>query len=130
MRPDLDGRRLISEDKTRTWLVFHGLRHHISSAAVYDSLFRPSIEFEEFSDLDAIAEGPDLTNGTCLVSSAESGEIYLIFGSPSVNIRKHLVQTYETFIAMGFNDSLVTRVPSILLAAIPSGRPIRLEVSL
>ena len=88
------------------------------------------MEFEEFSDIDEIAEGPDLNNGTCLVSNAETGEVYLVFGSPSINVRKHSIQTYETFVALGFNDSLVTVVPSILLSAVPSGRPIRMEVGI
>ena len=125
----IDGRRLANLDRTKTWLIFHGLRHHITSSAVFDSLFVPSVLVEEFADIESIVEGPDLNEGTCLVSNADNGVIYLVFGSPAINIRKHVVETYETFKALGFDDALVRLVPSLVLSAIPSGRPIRFEVS-
>lgn len=130
IRADLDGSHLVDDTRTRAWLVFHGLRHHITSSEVYDSLFRPGLAFECNTDIENIAEGPDLGSGTCLVSNAESGEIFLVFGAPSINIRKHAIETHETFSALGFNDQLVTVVPRILLSAIPAGRPIRLDVAL
>ncbi len=124
IRPDLNGRRLINEESTRTWLVFNGLRHHVTSSPVYDALFRPGVTFDHVPDLDSVAEGPDLGPGTCLVSDSETGEIYLVFGEPSINIRKYAIKTYENFVELGFNEALVRTVPPILLAAIPSGRPI------
>lgn len=124
IRPDLNGRRLINEESTRTWLVFNGLRHHVTSSPVYDALFRPGVTFDQIPDLDDVAEGPDLSHGTCLVSDSETGEIYLVFGEPSINIRKYAIKTYENFVELGFNEALVRSVPPILLAAIPSGRAI------
>ncbi len=72
IRPDLNGRRLINEESTRTWLVFNGLRHHVTSSPVYDALFRPGVTFDQIPDLDDVAEGPDLGHGTCLVSDSET----------------------------------------------------------
>ena len=128
LRPELNGRRIVSEDGTSAWIVFHGMRHHVHSSAVYESLFRPELSFETPSEHDSIVDGPDLTTGTCLVSNRESGEIFLVFGAPAINIRKYLIETYETFIALGFNENLVHAIPPIVLAAIPSGRSIRMEV--
>ncbi|MGF3025867.1 hypothetical protein ACQVP2_23925 [Methylobacterium aquaticum] len=124
IRPDLNGRRLINEEKTQTWLVFNGLRHYVTSAQVYDALFRPGVNFDHLPDLDSVAEGPDLSPGTCLVSDSETGEIYLIFGDPSINIRKYAIKTYENFVELGLNEAVVRTVPPIVLAAIPAGRPI------
>ena len=128
LRPEYDGRRLVSEDRAHAWLVFHGLRHHITSSIVYDCLFRPDLSFDFIPELDDIAEGPDLAKGTCLVSDMENGQIHLVFGSPSINVRKHLIETYESFEQLGFDQALVRAVPPLLLSAIPAGRPIRFEV--
>ena len=124
----IDGRRIANLDRTKTWLTFHGLRHHVTSSAVFDSLFVPNVLVEEFADIESVVEGPDLNEGTCLVSNADNGVVYLVFGSPAINIRKHAIETYETFKALGFDDALVRLVPSLVLSAIPSGRPIRFEV--
>ena len=107
------------------WLVFNGMRHYVTSSAVYDALFRSDLSLDYFPDFETIVEGPDLGAGTCLVSNDETGNIYLVFGTPAINIRKHLIESYENFTALGFSDNLVRAVPPILLAAVPSGRTIR-----
>ena len=126
---ELDGKRLVNTERTKTWLMFHGLRHHITSGLVYESLFVPSVPIEEYTAIDEVAEGPDLGEGTCLVSNADNGIVYLVFGHPAINVRKHAIETYETFTALGFNDALVRPVPGLLLSAVPSGRPIRFDIS-
>ena len=124
-RPDLDGQRLTNQEGTHVWLMFNGMRHHVTSSAVFDALFRPDLSMTSEHDVASIIEGPDLGTGTRLVSHDETGEIFLVFGAPAVNIRKHLIENYENFVALGFSDALVRAVPPILLAAIPSGRSIR-----
>ena len=122
--PDLNGARIQVPNAPEVWLVFHGLRHHVANAAVYDALFS-SIDLLELESVEPILRGPDLVDGTCLASSEEGGAIFLLTGFPDEEIRKHHIRSYESFVDFGFDEAKVRRLPKLAIAGIRTGREIR-----
>ncbi len=122
-RPDLDGLRLTGPDQTDVWLVFHGRRHRIASPQVYDSLFSGTEAILLSADLEAIAEGPVLDDGACLVRPDGELDIYLATGAGEQTRLFH-VPTYESLLDFDFDEAKVHTVPRLIVEAMPAGEPL------
>jgi hypothetical protein len=121
-RPDLNGRRLVVTGEPEVWLMFNGMRHHIDSPAVYDSLFSETDGVSVVSKIEGVLRGPDLNEGTCLVRSRETHAIFLVTGFPATEVRRHHIRSWNDFLAFGFDEDLVRDAPEILILAIQAGR--------
>jgi hypothetical protein len=116
-RTDLDGMRLVEPGKPDVWLMFHGKRHRVVSAEVYDALFSDVEALIFNDDVQSITMGPELAPGTCLVRPKGLSSIFLVTGRGSL-VEKYYIPTYESFITFGFNMDTVVDVPPILLDAV------------
>ncbi|MCP1538093.1 hypothetical protein [Methylorubrum extorquens] len=123
MMPESDsGHEVLFEPSTdAVWVIFHGMRHRVASAGVYDALFRPHPDMRVVQGVEEIVCGPDLVEGTCLVKGSSTSIIYLVTGAPAVNVRKYEIMSFEYFQALQFDESLCRVVPDIVLSAIPNG---------
>ncbi len=121
-RPDLDGCRLFIPGQPEVWLVFHGQRHRIASPRVYESLFKDAEGLVEEPGLGAIAEGPDLGEGTCLVRPQESLSIYLVTAGEGGIVRRHLVLNWDSMCDFGFDEAKVVTVPALVFEGLAPGR--------
>ena len=122
--PELDGARIQVPSAPEVWLVYHGMRHHITSPSVYEAMFS-SVDLLQMDSVDQILRGPDLVEGTCLVRAEEGGGIYLVTGFPDTEIRKHYIYSFETLKDFGFDEAKVRLLPRLVLAGLPLGRDIR-----
>ena len=126
VRTDLDGSRLYVPGKPEVWLVFHGLRHHVTSPQVYEALFIGVEGHTSVETVDDIKRGFDLNEGTCLVRGDGADEAtYLVTGFPTSEARKHHVSSWETFLSFGFDERLVRTTPWLVLSTVPTGRALR-----
>ena len=117
VRSDLDGCRVRASDTAEEiWLIFHGMRHYIANAAVYEALFFNS-EIRIVAEAETILRGPDLLDGTVLIRGSE-GHIYLVTAISPHDVRRFLISNWETFQAFGFNIEVVKDVPPIIVSAI------------
>ncbi|MGE7413194.1 hypothetical protein [Methylobacterium tarhaniae] len=123
--PALNGARVQVPNMPEVWLIYHGMRHHITSPSVYEALFSSAEGILEIESLDQIARGPDLNEGTCLIQKEDGGSIFLLTGSPDEEIRKHNIISYDTFQDFAFDMSKVIRLPNLAVAGIPVGDDIR-----
>lgn len=120
LRPDLDGVRLHAVGKPEIWLVFHGRRHRVAGPAVYESLFSESTGLLLNDGLDAIEEGAELNEGTCLVRFDGRSNVYLLTGSGG-NTSVHEIPSMETFVDFALNMGRVRDVPALLRHAVREG---------
>jgi hypothetical protein len=127
-RPELNGFRLYVPGQPELWLIFHGMRHHVASPDVHDALFSGTEGHTAAESVDSVLRGPDLNDGTCLArGDGEDSSIYLVTGFPASDVQRHRIVSWETFVAFGFDESLVRVVPALILSAVKAGRDI--EVS-
>lgn len=87
--PEFNGARLVVAGRPEVWLVFFGVRHHISGPLVYDALFYETDGLVAVDSIDHIQRGADLNEGTCLVRAEGDAGIYLVTGFPDTEIRRH-----------------------------------------
>lgn len=121
----LNGARIQVPNTPEIWLIYHGMRRHIVSPAVYQALFSSGEGIIELESVDQILRGPDLNDGTCLIQDENGGPIFLLTGFPDTEVRKHNIISYDTFQDFAFDMSKVVRLPSLVVAGIPVGRDIR-----
>ena len=125
---ELDGARLIVPGQPEIWLVFFGVRHHITSLATLNALFSDTQVLVTIGSVEHIKRGVDLNDGTCLVRADGDAGIYLVTGFPDSEVRKHPISSFETFVHFGFDESKVREVPALVLAAIPPGTDLQSPV--
>lgn len=123
--PEFNGARLIVAGRPEVWLMFFGVRHHISGPMVYDALFSETAGLLTIESVDHIQRGADLNEGTCLVRAEGDAGIYMVTGFPETEIRKYYIPSFETFSYFGFDEKKVREAPRLVLAAIPPGRELR-----
>lgn len=112
-RDDLDGLRLLGSGSQDVWLMFHGQRHLVADADVYDSLWSERDGLVHHDGLDEIPVGPPLGQGTCLIRAEGQLSIYLLTGWPGV--RRHLVATWESLLDFGFDEGKARPIPPLAL---------------
>lgn len=118
-RDDLDGHRLTQPGTPDVWLMFHGKRHRVASPEVYDSLWSEVDRVVPSDEIDAIALGPELNDGTCLIRPRGFLSIYLLTGARHVH--RLFIPTFETLRDFGFDEAKVHDIPPLVLEAIPDG---------
>lgn len=120
-RPDLDGMRLHQPNTADVWLIFHGRRHRVASTAVYDALWSEIAGLVTSHDIDSIALGDDLSEGSCLVRADETVFIHLltVIGG---EVRRCFIPNYESLLDFGFDEAKVRNVPPLMLQGVPVGR--------
>jgi hypothetical protein len=116
---DLDGYRVGLPYDPNVWLVYHGRRHRISSPMAYDALFSDTSAILILPDLSSIPEGPEINDGSCLVSASKAGPAYFVTGQAPT--QKYLVPSADIFSDFGFCLEKILAVPSIVAKAVPEG---------
>ena len=124
-RPDLDGLRLISPDKPDVFLMIGGQRRRIASPGVYDALWNEVDGLVSAFDVEQIALGPELGEGTCLVRPDGDVAIHLLTSPAPGEVVCCFIPTYESLLDYGFDESRVRNVPALLIQAAPAGPEIR-----
>lgn len=119
LRHDLDGARLSDPDGPNVWVIYGGRRHRIESSKVYDALFSEVDRLIPSHEIDEIEMGPELNDGTCLVRACGTLPVYLITGFP--HAKRHLIPTFETALAFGFDLTKTHDIPAIVIDSIPLG---------
>jgi hypothetical protein len=119
-RPDLDGLRLFKPASPHVWLMFHGRRHRVGSPAVYDALWSEIDGLVNFDDLDEIAQGPDLPDGTCLIRAEGTVFIHLLTLQDG-QVRRLFIPTLESLQGFGFDTWKVRDLPPLVVQALPAG---------
>ena len=122
LRADLDGLRVRGPQSSEVWLVFHGMRHYITSPTAYDALFC-NLDVHDVDDLDVVLQGPDLVDGTALIRGG-NGHIFLVTAVALNEIRRFHIVDWATFQALDFRFDLVRDVPDIVISAIRCAPPI------
>jgi hypothetical protein len=125
-RDDLTGKRLQCSGAPTVWLIIDGERRLIPNAHVYDQLFGSNVEdVVPFERIEEIQAGPDLIAETRLIQDESDARIYLVTGPNSSSVRRHHIESYETFVAFGFEMSRVVSAPRLLLDRLEIGGPLR-----
>lgn len=119
LRHDLDGARLSDPDSSNVWVVYGGRRHRIESSDVYDALFSEVDRLILSHEIREIEMGPELNDGTCLIRACGTLPVYLITGFP--HAKRHLIPTFETALAFGFDLTKTHDIPAIVIDSIPMG---------
>ena len=122
--PHLDGQRVRVPDHPEVWLIFHGLRHHVTTSSVYESLFGDVTDLMAMPTVAHITRGPDLVEGASLIRGVGRPDIFLLNGHPRDGLRKHRIKSFACFKAFGFNPEKVRDLPAIVVDAILEGRSI------
>jgi hypothetical protein len=122
-RPDLDGLRLHQPGRPDVWLMFHGRRHRVASSGVYDALWSEVAGLVTSHDIDSIALGDDLAEGTCLIRADDTVFIHLltVIGG---EVRRCFIPNYESLVDFAFDEAKVINVPPLLLQGVAAGRDI------
>jgi hypothetical protein len=71
---------------------------------------------------EAIAEGAELGDGTCIVRSEGATSIYLVTAGEMGIIRRHLIVNWESMVEFGFDEAKTITVPSLVIEGLPWGR--------
>ncbi len=119
-RPDLDGLRLKQEGRPDVWLTFNGRVHRIANPLTSLSLFKGAENIAVSDEIEFIAVGPTLEDGTSLVQGLDGGAIYLLVnraGGPQLCP----ISSWESFLDFGFDETKVHKVPQPLLECITRG---------
>ena len=126
-RADLDGLRIRTPSTGEVWLMFHGVRHYITSPAVYDAMFS-NLSVRDVPETATIMRGADLVDGAVLVRGGDC-RIFLVTAVNATEVRRFRIVDWETFQTFGFDIDLVKDVPDILISAVADGPPILIEYS-
>lgn len=120
-RPDLDGLRLIRPGEPDVFLMIGGRRRRVASPQVYDALWSEVDGLVSAFDVEAIALGPELGEGTCLVRADGDVAIHLLTAPAPGEIVRCFIPTLESLQDYGFDQTLVRNVPPLLIQAVPAG---------
>jgi hypothetical protein len=75
----------------------------------------------EFANVDEVALGDDMAEGSCLVRADGDLTIYLLTGGSDSGPSLHHVQSFESFTDFHFDEGKVRDVPALALKAVPPG---------
>ncbi len=120
-RPDLDGLRLVAPGKPDVFLMFDGKRHRIAIPQVYDALWGEVENLVSSFDVEQIAEGFELGEGTCLIRPDGDITIHLLVSPAPGETVRCFIPTYESLLDFAFDEGRVRNVPRLLIEAVPPG---------
>lgn len=119
LRPELDGSLLIRPEGGSVWLVFHGRRHEIAGAEVFDGLFAPDRAPTVSGAIDGIVEGRPLRAGDRLVRARGALRIFLRRNVGRVLL--HAIPSWDDFLDFRFEEAKVEEIDGAELDRLSRG---------